>query len=202
MNEQQIPCPYCKTMIDKNAEQCPNCHEYFKEISIPLKIDSLGKFIVYNIMTLAFYQFAWLVFNLKNIDKMIIKEKDKKKLNAPIIALALLGLICILNTLTYGIYDVVELPQTFVILHFLFGTYVVPIFVIAGTILTYIITYRILRIIERYTKNKFGIEITHSEMGWLFCPVLCTLLLSPMFYMAYFIYTYKERVYNPKPITM
>lgn len=202
MSEKQIACPYCNTMIDKDSEQCPNCHEYFKEISIPLKINSLGKFIVFNILTLGLFQYAWLVLNLRNVSKMIIKEKDKKKLNIPIFILAAVGLISVLNTLSYGIYKIVELPQDLVIIHYFLGVFIVPIFIIFGIILTYIITYRILRIIERYTKNKYDIEITHSETGWLFCPVLFTLLLSPMFYMAYFIYTYKERVYNPKPITM
>ena len=202
MSEEQITCPYCNAAIDKDSEKCPNCGEHFKEVSIPLKIDSLGKFVVFNIITLGLYQYIWLIFNLKNINEMIVKEKDKKKLNFPIIILAIIALISIVNVLVFKIFGAIELPQNLAVIYFIIGKIIRPIFFSLGLILTYIITYRIIRIIERYTKTKYEIEITHSETAWLLSPIFFTLLLSPMFYLIYFIYTFKERVYNPKPITM
>ena len=133
---------------------------------------------------------------------MIIKEKDKYKLNIPIIALAIVGLLSSINLVCFDIFKTMDVPDWVVLPHLVFGLVISPICIIAGLALTYIITYRILRIIERYTKYKYDIEITHSEMGWLFCPVFFVPMFSPMFYTIYFIYTYKERVYNPKPITI
>jgi len=198
MSEEQITCPYCNAPLSEGIEQCPNCGEHFKEISIPLKIDSLGKFVVFNVITLGLYQYIWLLFNLKNINKMIVKEKDKKKLNFPIIILAIISLICVTDVLAFKIFGMIELPQNLAIIHFLLGKIIGPTFFVLGLLLTYIITYRTVRIIERYTKNKYNKEISHSDTWMFFSTLLFMPLLSPMFYLIYFIYTFKERVYNPK----
>lgn len=202
MSNKDVKCPYCNAVIDESVEICPQCGENFKEIDIPLKIDSLGKFIFYNVITVGLFQYLWLIFNLKNINEMIIKEKDKYKLNIPIITLGIIMLLAIFNIILFKSYMIFDIPEPMVTFHLILCIAIGPILVIGGGILTYFITYRILRIIERYTKYKYKKELTHSELGWLFCPVIFAPILSPMFYMAYFIYTYKERAYNPKPISM
>ncbi len=194
MNEKKIPCPYCKELIDQNAQQCPFCNEHFTEIDIPVKVESLGKFIAFNIITLGLFQYLWLIFNLKNINKMIVKEKDKFKLNIPIILLAIVGFISCINIISYKLYFATSLKALLVSANIMSPMWILSI------ILTFIISYRIIRIIERYTKNKYDKEISHSDNGLFFSTILFMLVLSPMFYLTYFIYTYKERVYNPKPI--
>lgn len=203
MSENQISCPYCGELIDINIDTCPHCGEHFKEISIPLGINSLGKFITLNIITLGLYQYLWLIFNLKNINLMIVKKKDKTKLNVPIIILAIVALVMIANIVLYRILNVAEInePLTNILLAIMTPTVIIGS--IIELVLTYIITYRILRIIERYTKHTYNIDITHSELGWLLCPIfLLVPMFSPMFYTIYYIYTYKERAYNPKKITV
>ncbi len=196
MSEKQIPCPYCGKMIDSSTEQCPHCGEYFKEIAIPLKVDILGKFIVLNCITLGLFQYIWLIFNLKNINEMIVKEKDIFKLNIPVIMLAIVGFVSCLNIMSYKLYLTTSMKKLLIAANIMSPLWILSI------ILTFIISYRIIRIIERYTKNKYDKEISHSDTWLFFSTLLFMLLLSPMFYLIYFIYTFKERVYNPKPITM
>lgn len=196
MKKTQIPCPYCNATINSDAEQCPNCGEYFKEISIPLNISSLGKFIVLNCITLGLYQYMWLIYNLKNINEMIIKEKDIFKLNIPVGLLAIVGFISCINIMSYKLYMTTSMKNLLIAANIMSPLWVLSI------ILTYIISYRIIRIIERYTKSQYNKEISHSDTWLFFSTLLFMPLLSPMFYLIYFIYTFKERVYNPKPITM
>ena len=196
MKRTQIPCPYCGKTISSDAEQCPNCGEHFKEISIPLSIDSLGKFIVLNCITLGLYQYLWLIYNLKNINEMIIKEKDKLKLNIPVGLLAIVGFISCINILSYKLYMTTNMKNLLIAANIMSPLWILSI------ILTFIISYRIIRIVEKYTKKEYQKEISHSDTWLFFSTILFMLILSPMFYLTYFIYTYKERVYNPKPITM
>lgn len=201
MENNLIPCPYCGQMISNDAEKCPKCGEIFQERTIPVKIDSLGLFLVLNFFTLGLYQNVWLLKNLSKINDMAQAKKDKLKLGIPVVILVCSVLFLAANFFTYAYYLFGTVPNEMFLLAACLWFLSRPLFWICW-ILMYIISYRILRIIEKYTYRQYDIRILHSEIGWLFCPVIFLPLTIPMFYLIYFIYTYKERVYNPKPINV
>lgn len=196
MTENLVECPYCGNLIDKNEKICPHCKEVFEEREIPVKVNSLGWFLILNFFTLGLFQYVWLFLNINKINQMTFSKKDKLKLGIPLALLICSIFYILLQLVRYGFYlfDIPKLLPTFL---WLIGT---PVFW-AAFVLIYIISYRVLRIIEKYTYNKYNIKIYHSELGWLVSPLIFC-IWAPLFYMVYFIYTYKERVYNPKPITM
>lgn len=158
----KVKCPYCEKEIDNSAEQCIFCGEFFVEPHIDLiKMPSIGQYIVFNILTIGFYSFLWIVLNNKAF-RYISMGKDAVKLQT------ILALIVVSSV-------------TFFINFVLFNVIV--------KILYLFMSYRILRIIEKYSRRKYGSPITHSECGWFFLDIL---------YVVYFLDTFKERVYHPE----
>jgi len=201
MENTKVKCPYCGTEIENNTEICPQCRERFTEITLPVKVNSLGLFIILNILTIGLYQNIWLIQNLAPINAMALSKKDRLKLDIPVILLIFALLYLLSNISSYTMYLIGEGSSVMVFIAVVIWLLSHPIFWI-GMILTYIVTYRVLRTIEKYTQHKYNITIYHSELGWLFTPIFSTIILFPSFYMIYFIYTYSERVYNPKPINI
>lgn len=190
MESKSIPCPYCGCIIENDVESCPQCHEIFKEMSLPIQINSLGRFIAFNCVTFGLFQYIWLLLNIKKINNMALSKKDKLKFDIPFYMLIVSILFFMVVFSVYYIWGLSAMLPLYLILLF------AALFMVS----IYIVTYRILRIIEKYTYHKYEVRIYHSELGWLFCPIFFTFISSPLFYTIYFIYTYKERVYNPKPI--
>ena len=126
-------------------------------------------------------------------------KKDKLKFDIPLFILVFAGIYFIMQFCSYIFYLFGTVSKLMILAAAGLWLISSPVFWII-CILTYVITYRILRIIEKYTLHEYGVKLTHSETGWLFCPILFIPIFSPMFYLIYFIYTYKERVYNPKPV--
>ncbi len=158
----KVKCPYCGNEIYNDTEQCEYCKEFFAEPCIKnIKLTSLGQFIVFSCLTFGFYALLWIGVNYQPIIK-IANSRDRKKLKMLII----LGLpICI-------------------------ASYFVNYFVAAALvkILFLAISYRILRIIEKYTYIKYDSAIIHNELGWFFFDIL---------YVVYYLGTYSERVHSP-----
>lgn len=201
MSNNLVPCPYCGYMIDNSITRCPKCNEIFEERTLPIEVDSLGRFIVLNFFTLGLYQNIWLLLNLKTINNMASSKKDKLKLDVPAFMLILSLLFLASQLSSYVFYLFGTISKFMLLIAACLWVLSSPLFWIS-CILMYIISYRVLRIIEKYTYKHYDIRISHSEAGWLFCPLIFLPLFTPFFYLIYFIYTFKERVYNPKPVTM
>ena len=160
---EKVKCPYCGNEIYNDVEQCEYCKEFFKEPEIKgIKLISLGQFIVLSCLTFGLYSFIWLGLNYKPIIN-ISNSRDRKKLQR----LILIGIsVCLLSGL--------------------FCNYVITI--ILAKILLLSISYRVLRIIEKYSLIKYDSAIVHNEIGWFFFDLL---------YVVYFLGTYSERVHTP-----
>ncbi len=160
---EKVKCPYCGNEIYNDVEQCEYCKEFFKEPEIKgIKLISLGQFIVLSCLTFGLYSFIWLGLNYKPIIN-ISNSRDRKKLQR----LILIGIsVCLLSGL--------------------FCNYVITI--ILAKILLLSISYRVLRIIEKYSLIKYDSAIVHNEIGWFFFDIL---------YVVYFLGTYPERVHTP-----
>ncbi len=159
---EKVKCPYCGNEIYNDAEQCEFCKEYFAEPEIKnIKLTSLGQFIVFSCLLPGVYAYLWSLLNYKSIIN-IASSRDRAKLKTMLI-LALP--FCIVA----GIINPIVLVITAKI--FLLG-----------------ISYRILRIIEKYSLIKYNSAVTHNEYGWFIFDVL---------YIVYFLGTYPERVHTP-----
>lgn len=196
-----VHCPYCGYIIENGTEKCPQCDEYFVERTLPVSVDSLGQFLVVNFFTLGLYQNLWLLLNLHKINDMAFSNKDKLKLDIPVIMLILSGLFLVSQVSSYIVYLLGTMSKLMLLTAVAMWLLSSPLFWIM-CILMYIISYRVLRIIEKYTYEKYDVRIYHSETGWLFAPIFAMPIFNSFFYLIYFIYTYKERVYNPKPINI
>lgn len=160
---EKVKCPYCGNEIYNDAEQCEYCKEFFTEPHIKgIKLLSLGQFIVFSCLTFGLYSFIWLLINYKPIIN-ISNSRDRKKL---------------FNLLAIGV-PVCCFSAVFI-------TYALAI--ILTKILFLALSYRILRIIEKYSCIKYDSNIVHNEIGWFCFDIL---------YVVYFLGTYPERVHTP-----
>lgn len=165
MDEKLVSCPYCGQQINNDDEKCSNCGEFFVEPNLSeFRLVSIPLFLVFESLFSAFgfpflYSLIWILFNHNNICKIAI-EKDLKKFKI------LFAWFCI-----------------FVLL-----TIIVKVFMLIDVILEIFITYRILRIIEKFTLKKYNSPVTHHEVGMIFFRTL---------YIVYYIDTYLIRVKDP-----
>lgn len=166
MDNKLVECPYCGYKIGNEDEKCINCGEFFVEPNLAeFKLVSISMFLAFESVLSAFgfpfiYSMVWMLINYKNIVNISI-EKDLKKFK--------LLFICF---------------SIFVLL-----TIVFKIFILADVILEILLTYRVLRIIEKFTLQKYGSPVTHHEIGMIFFRTL---------YIVYYLDTYLMRVKDPK----
>ncbi len=180
----KVKCPYCGVEIENNIAKCPNCGEYFVERTLPVKIDSLGQFIVFSVITCGVYPLVWLFFNLPKFDLMAVTGKDRLKLIIPIFLVTIL-FVPITTAIIFLTYYLGHNMQSFMVLSYVISGYVLVPIICAGIILYYIIAYRMLRIIEKYTYKEYGVYLHHNDVCWV---------LFGFLYVLYYIYTYNRRV--------
>lgn len=157
-----VNCPYCETLIEKDIEICPKCKSWFREPQLEgFKFTDLGCFIALSILTLGFLNIFWFFINKKPIRSLILSTKDQKKFNT---LLALYGITIILYFL----------PTSYFIIPVIF-------------ILNIALTYRVLRLIQKHTKNKYNVELDINMYYIIFFNIL---------YLVHFIDTYTNRVIN------
>ena len=163
--EQKVACPYCNEQISNDIERCPKCGAYFTEPNLSeFKFVSIPLFIAGEVILSAFglpflYSLFWVLVNYKNI-RNLAKPKDIKKFNT----------------------------WAFTFCIFVLLTVFFKFFVFAVIVVEILLAYRILRIIEKYTLNKYDSPVTHHEVGMLFFRTL---------YIVYYLDTYSVRVKDP-----
>lgn len=158
----KVNCPYCGAEIENSAEQCPSCGEFFVEPHIKnIKFPSIGQYIVFNILTVGLYSLFWIIMNY-NAFSAISQGKDLTKLRN----------IFILTVLSFCLAALHPI-----------------VFAVTAKVMYLMLSYRILRIIEKYSYKKYNSAVTHSEAGWFFFDIL---------YVVYFLDTYQERIHDPQ----
>ena len=166
---EQINCPFCGNLIDRNAIKCENCDALFKEPELPnIKFKELAPFLVIDVLTIGFFSTIWFFINGKAINNLVEdNKKDMIKLNWLVALLAVNG----------GFY--------------LFFFFQHAVFLILFSILQCIIyvalTYRVLRIIQKYTSKMYGVDITFNS---------CYLIFFNVIYLVHVIETYQNRVFH------
>lgn len=160
---ENIKCPFCEASIANDIDICPSCHSWFKEPSLSgFKFTEFRVFVALSILSLGFLNLFWVFINKRPIENLIIKQRDKIKLDRLLLSLFL----AIILYLT-----VVFLP---VAVPLIFG-------------LNIALTYRVLRIIQKYTKKKYNVSLDINPYYIFFFNVL---------YLVHFIDTYTDRVIN------
>ena len=163
--EKKVACPYCGNMINNDADICPGCGELFSEPNLSgFKFVSVPMFLVFETLLCSFglyffYSLYWVCSNYKNI-KELASEKDLKKFQKLLLIFLILVFFSLFRKLS----------------------------LIPALIAEMFLSYRMLRIIEKYTLHKYNSPITHHEAG---------MLLFRTLYVVYFLDTYNIRVRNP-----
>lgn len=154
----EVNCPYCGEIISNSVEQCPHCKEFFKEPYIP-NIKFTSIYLFLFLNTLTCGLFGFL-WVLINYKALtdIASQKDIYKFKI----LTIISLVIIFCIFT-------------------------PIFLLLIPFI-YLISYRILRILEKFALKKYNAPIIHNEAGFI---------LFNIAYVVYFVDTFKERIYEP-----
>ncbi len=163
---EEINCPFCGNMVAMDAIVCSNCGALFKEPELPnISFKELGPFLAIDILTLGFFSTIWFFINGKAINKLAFGSKDKLKLLWLVLLLAING----------GFY--------------LFAFYKEPALLLFFTVLQCLLyialTYRVLRIIQKYTETIYNVSLDFNPYYIAFFNV---------FYLVHFIDTYSKRV--------
>lgn len=160
--ETKVNCPYCGKEILNNSEQCEFCNEFFVEPHIDgLKHLSLTKFIIFEVLTLGLYSLLWVTFNNIALKKLATKADYRKfVLHYLFLFISIIGLWFCNITL----------------------------FLILRKVSLLFLSYRILRIVEKYSSRKYKAPIFHNEYGWFFFDML---------YVVYYLEMFAERVNMP-----
>lgn len=166
IEEKKTNCPYCGNEIYNNVEQCPNCKEWFIEPHlegfnlISIPLNVAFMTIFSAVGMFHVYSLLWILFNTKAFLKIAL-PKDVKKFKILLFLFTISVLLTVIS----------------------------KIFITIDVALSIFLSYRMLRIIEKYTLKKYNSPVTHHELGMIFFRIL---------YVVYYIDTYQQRVYDPK----
>ena len=175
---EKINCPFCGNIIEPNAYKCPFCESLFKDPELPnLRFKDFGSFVALLVLTFGLFGIIWVLINARNINKLVVNSKDNIKFNS-LIAISLIDVIAYLFCLAN--YTV---------------PYIFPILTVFQCLIFMAITYRILRIIQKYTLKYYDVNLEYN---------VYYIIIFNMFYLIHFIDTYSNRVlqihehFNPK----
>ena len=165
---EKINCPFCDNQIEANAMKCPYCGSLFREPELPdIKFKEFGPFVAIDILTFGLFSTLWFFINGRAINRLTDNSKDSLKLNWLVTLLAING----------GVY-----------LFFLAKNAVFLVLLTLVQCCLYIaLTYRVLRIIQKYTLAQYNAEIPVNPHY---------MVIFNVFYLVHFIDTYCNRVYN------
>ena len=175
---EKVNCPFCNNVVEADAYKCPSCGSLFADPDLPnLKFKEFGTFFALLVLTFGLFGIFWLFVNIKAINELAITKKDSLKFNT-LITISVLDIAAYVLCLTYS-HD----------------ANLVPILTIIQCLIFIAITYRVLRIIQKYTQKHYEVTLEFNPYYIIFFNIL---------YLVHFIDTYSARVmqiheyFNPK----
>ena len=168
---EKINCPFCGNLVELDAIKCDKCGALYKEPELPnFKFHELGSFIAIDVLTLGFFSTLWFFINGNAINKLASNKKDGIKLNWLIVLLALNG--------AFYLFCFYKLQAWLILV------------ALVQCIIYIALSYRVLRIIQKYTKNAYNSDISFN---------VHYMLIFNIFYLIHYIETYSKRVYHTYP---
>lgn len=175
---EKINCPFCGNIIDSDAYKCPSCDSLFTEPELPnIRVKEFAKFVALLVLTFGLFGIFWILMNIKSINALVTSKKDGIKFNTLIVV---------------SILDVIAYIFCLASIHTI---NLVPFLTITQCLIFMALTYRTLRIIQKYTLSRYGVELEYN----IFYIIIFNIL-----YLSHFIDTYSNRVmqihehFNPK----
>ncbi len=175
---EKVNCPFCGNIVDSDAYKCKSCGSLFADPELPnLKFKDFAVFVALLVLTFGLFGIMWLFINIKAINKLVINPKDSMKFNT-LLAISILDICAYMFCLAYS--------QV---------TNLVPLLTVFQCIIFMAITYRVLRIIQKYTQQRYDVVLEYNPYYIVFFNIL---------YLIHFIDTYTNRVlqihehFNPK----
>jgi hypothetical protein len=164
----KINCPFCGNIIEKDTIRCSKCGSLFSEPELPkIKFQEFRTFVALEILTYGFFGILWFFINCKSINDLCNTAKDRIKLNW-------LVFLLLINLGGY-IFYISQFSNHFVL----------SAFVIAQILIFIALTYRVIRIIQKYTLNAYDTELEFNPYYIAIFNIL---------YLIHFIDTYADRV--------
>ena len=160
-----VKCPFCDCEIENDVEKCPNCNALFTEPHINnIKIKSFSVFVCLQILTFGLFSTIWFFINRKAINNYSHNQRDVIKYNV-LLSLLLITILAIMlgQTVLAGLLSIIAF------------------------VLNIALTYRTLKIIQKYTTSQYNAKIEFNPYYVFFFQVL---------YLIHFIDTYPDRVIN------
>ena len=130
---EKVNCPFCGNIVESDAYKCPSCGSLFSEPKLPdVKFQEFRIFLALTFLTGGLFSILWFFINAKPLTKLTTTKKDSVKLNIWLILLIVL----------------------FILLYMGVSRYLVPSLIL---LILINLTYRTLRIIQKYTKETYGV---------------------------------------------
>ena len=163
-----VNCPFCGNTVEKDAYRCSSCGSLFADPELPnIKFKEFGTFVALLFLSFGLFGIIWTLVNTKAINQLAVNKKDCLKFNS-LIVISLLDIIAYLFCLAAF--------QT---------TNLIPALTILQCIIFMAITYRVLRIIQKYTQKCYDVTLEFNPYYIVFFNIL---------YLSHFIDTYSNRV--------
>ena len=169
---EQVKCPFCENSVDSDAEKCSSCGAFFTEPQLKeIKFKDFGIFFALQILTFGLFAILWVFINFRAINNLTVNPRDSLKFKwlAAILGISIIGYI------GYILSDI-ELSHR-----------VACIVIVIQHLIGIALSYRILKIIQRYTLNRYDVMLELNPYYIIIFSVL---------YMSHFIDTYSKRVMN------
>jgi len=165
---EKINCPFCGNIIEQEAYRCPSCNSLFTEPElVGLRFKEFAPFLALEVLTFGLFGTLWFFINAKPLTRMATAVLDKRKFNWLVILL-------LLNIIAYVVFIC-----KYSMIH------VASIMVLAQIVINVLLTYRVIRIIQKYTKQTYDVMIEFNPYYIAIFNIL---------YLIHFIDTYSARV--------
>ena len=175
---EKVNCPFCGNIVESDAIKCSSCGSLFADPELPnLKFKEFATFFALLVLTFGLFGIIWVFLNIGSINKLATTRKDCIKLNV-LVTISILDIAAYIFCLAFNqipyIYSILTIIQCFIFMA---------------------LTYRILRIIQKYTQRVYNVTLEYN---------FYYIVIFNMLYLIHFIDTYSNRVlqihehFNPK----
>ena len=166
---EKVNCPFCGNIVESNAKKCDSCGSLFADPELPgIKFQEFATFIALMVLTFGLFGIFWIIINAKAINNLVTNSKDHIKFN---------------SLITISIIDIGA--YIFSLAKYQTSNLVFPFLTIIQCLIFIAISYRVIKIIQRYTIKMYDVKIEFNPYYIAFFNIL---------YLIHYVDTYSNRV--------